>query len=311
MIGRKLTARLLAERAINGKAITALDLHDVVPFDAPKDETISVAAYASDLSHAGAAAALVASRPDVVFHLAGIVSGQAEVEFELGYSVNLDGTRALFDAIRAAGNCPRVVYTSSIAVYGGPFPDIIPDEFHTVPLTSYGAQKVMGEAFLIDYTRRGFMDGIGLRLPGITVRPGKPNKAASGFFSSIIREPLAGIEAVLPVPRSVVCTHASPRAAVGFLMHAAGLDGAAVGHQRNLALPGAAVTVGEQIEALERVAGKDVTRLIREEQDDAIWAMVQNWPTRFEARRARELGFKAEDSFDEIIRAYIEDDLSA
>lgn len=310
MIGRKLTARLLKERAIAGRAITSIDLHDVVPFDAPDAGDIAIATHASDLSVPGSAASLIEGRPDIVFHLAGIVSGQAEAEFDLGYSVNLDGTRSLFEAVRSAGHAPRVVYTSSIAVYGGPFPDVIPDDFHTSPLSSYGAQKVMGEALLQDYTRRGFMDGVGLRLPGITVRPGKPNKAASGFFSNIIREPLSGLPAVLPVPRSVVCTHASPRAAVGFLIHAAAIDGAAVGPHRNLALPGAAVTVGEQIEALARVAGNGVVKLIREEHDDTIWAMVQNWPTRFEARRARALGFKAEESFDEIIRAYIEDDLN-
>src|SRR5690606_19396427 len=188
-------------------------------------------------------------------HLAGVVSGEAEADFDLGYRVNLDGTRALFDAIRLAGNRPRVVFTASIAVYGGPFPDVIPDDFHTVPLTSYGVQKLMGEGFLVDYTRRGFFDGIGLRLPTICVRPGKPNKAASGFFSNIIREPLAGLPAVLPVPRSVIHTHASPRSAVGFLMHAATIDGEAVGPRRCLTLPGVGVTVGEQIEALERVAG--------------------------------------------------------
>lgn len=309
MIGRKLTARLIADRAIGGHPIAVLDLHDIASFKAPTAEGIEVNIHAGDLAAPGSAEKLVEPRPDVVFHLAGVPSGGAETDFALGYRANLDGTRALFDAMREAGNMPRVVYTSSIAVYGGPFPDIIPDDFHTVPLTSYGAQKVMGEALLVDYTRRGFMDGVGLRLPGITVRPGKPNKAASGFFSGIIREPLNGQPAILPVPRSVVCTHASPRAAVGFLIHAATLDGEKIGPRRNLALPGVAVTIGEQIEALERVAGSAAARLIREEPDEAIWTMVKNWPTRFEARRSRDLGFKAEESFDEIIRAYIEDDL--
>ena len=206
---------------------------------------------------AGAAESLVASRPDVVFHLAGIVSGEAEANFDLGYRVNLDGTRALFDAIRLAGFAPRVVFTSSIAVFGAPFPDVIPDDFHPTPLTSYGTQKQMSEALLADYSRRGFFDGIGIRLPTICVRPGKPNKAASGFFSGIIREPLNGQEAILPVPRSVVHTHASPRSAVNFLIHAAQIDGAAVGPRRNLTMPGVAVTVGEQIEALERIAGAE------------------------------------------------------
>ncbi|MEO4001597.1 D-erythronate dehydrogenase [Mesorhizobium sp. CAU 1732] len=310
MVGRKLAHRLMADRKVGGREISALDLHDVVPFDARSCPSMHITVHVGDLAEEGAAAALVAPKPDLIFHLAGIVSGEAESDLALGYRVNLDGSRALFDAIREAGNCPRVVFTSSIAVFGGPYPDIIPDDFHTVPLTSYGTQKLMSEALLTDYTRRGFMDGIGLRLPTICVRPGKPNKAASGFFSNIIREPLAGHPAVLPVPRDVVHTHASPRSAVGFLMHAASIDGAKVGPRRNLTLPGVGVTVGEQIEALERIAGSDTVALIREQHDDAIWALVKNWPTRFEARRARELGFQAETSFDEIIRAHIEDELT-
>jgi len=194
-------------------------------------------------------------------------------------------------------------------VFGAPFPEVIPDEFHPTPLTSYGTQKLIGEALLADYTRRGFMDGIGIRLPTICVRPGKPNKAASGFFSGIIREPLNGQEAILPVPRSVVHTHASPRSAVGFLMLAAEIDGETVGPRRNLTMPGVGVTVGEQIEALERVAGSNVVSLIREVPDETIWSIVRNWPTRFESRRARELGFKAETSFDEIVKVYIEEEL--
>ena len=258
---------------------------------------------------AGAAAALLEAKPDIVFHLAGIVSGEAESNFDLGYRVNLDGTRALFDAVRLAGHKPRVVYTSSIAVFGAPFPDVIYDDFQQTPLTSYGTQKLVGELILADYTRRGFFDGVGIRLPTICVRPGKPNKAASSFFSGIIREPLAGQEAILPVPRVVVHTHASPRSAVNFLIHAAGIDGAAIGPRRNLTMPGVGVTVGEQIEALRRIAGADVVKLIREEPDETIWKIVQNWPTRFEAKRARELGFAAEESFDEIVRAHIEDEL--
>ena len=308
MIGRKLTARLVADGTIAGRRITGLDLHDIVPPDLFERDGIAVTTSASDLAAPGEAEKLVAARPDVIFHLAGVVSGEAEADFELGYRVNLDGTRALFDAVRQKNHHPRVVFSSSIAVFGAPFPDIIPDEFHPTPLTSYGTQKLICEALLADYTRRGFFDGIGIRLPTINVRPGKPNKAASGFFSGIIREPLAGKEAVLPVPRSVVHTHASPRSAVGFLIRAAGIDGDAVGPRRNLTMPGVAVTVGEQIEALRRVAGDDVTRLIREEPDETIWAIVQNWPTRFAATRARELGFAAETSFDDIIRAHIEDE---
>lgn len=309
MIGRKLTGRLAATPRIGGRAVTALDLHDIVPPAAPEIAGVAATALTGDLAAPGAAAALAARAPDVVFHLAGVVSGEAEADLELGYRVNLDGTRALFDALRLAGGTPRVVYASSIAVFGAPFPDVIPDEFHATPLTSYGTQKLIGEALLADYTRRGFIDGIGIRLPTICVRPGKPNKAASGFFSGIIREPLAGREALLPVPRSVMHTHASPRSAVGFLLHAAALDGARVGPRRNLTMPGVAVTVGEQIEALRQVAGEAPVRLIREAPDETIWAIVRNWPTRFAATRARELGFAAETSFDEIIRAHIEDEL--
>lgn len=310
MVGRKLTARLVSDGTLRGQHITALDLHDIVPAPAPEAPGLAVAVHTGDLSAVGAAPALVAGRPDVVFHLAGIVSGEAEANFDLGYRVNLDGTRALFDAIRVAGLAPRVVFTSSIAVFGAPFPQVIPDDFHATPLTSYGTQKLMAELLLADYTRRGFLDGVGIRLPTICVRPGKPNKAASGFFSGIIREPLNGQEAVLPVPRSVVHTHASPRSAVGFLVHAAGLDGDLIGPRRNLTMPGVGVSVGEQIEALRRVAGEAAVKLIREEPDETIWAIVKNWPTRFEARRSRDLGFVAETGFDDIIRAHVEDELA-
>jgi len=309
MVGRKLIARLARDGSLRGRKINALDLHDIVPPQAPELPGVDISIHTGDLSEPGATAKLVASRPDVIFHLAGIVSGEAEANFDLGYRVNLDGTRALFDAVRLAAFAPRLVFTSSIAVFGAPFPDVIPDEFHPTPLTSYGTQKQMSEALLADYTRRGFFDGVGIRLPTICVRPGKPNKAASGFFSGIIREPLAGQEAILPVPRSVLHTHASPRSAVGFLIHAAEIDGDRIGPRRNLTMPGVAVTVGEQIEALERIAGAEVAKRIREEPDETIWAIVKGWPTRFEAKRARELGFVAESSFGEIIRAHIEDEL--
>lgn len=308
MIGRKLVERLAREGEVAGRAITALDLHDVVA-PVPPQTSFACDVFVGDLAEPSQIATLIDRKPDLVFHLAGVVSGEAEANFDLGYRVNLDGTRTLFDAIRLAGNVPRVVFSSSIAVFGGPFPDVIPDDFHTVPLSSYGTQKLIAEALLTDYTRRGFMDGVGIRLPTICVRPGKPNKAASSFFSGIIREPLAGKEAVLPVPRSVVHTNASPRSAVGFLIHAAGLPGEAVGPRRCLTMPGVPVTVGEQIEALERIAGKEVVSLIREEPDETIWSIVRNWPTRFEAKRARELGFVAETSFDDIIRIHIEEEL--
>lgn len=309
MVGRKLTDRLIADGTLNGTPIESLHLQDIVPFE-PPSASFAVTTETRDLADPGVAEGLAARNADLIFHLAGVVSGEAEANFDKGYRANLDGTRLLFDAIRLReGYIPRVVYSSSIAVFGAPFPPAIGDDFQPVPLTSYGVQKLIGELILTDYTRRGFMDGIALRLPTICVRPGKPNLAASGFFSSIIREPLAGKEAVLPVSRDLVHTHASPRSAVGFLLHAAGLSSEEIGPRRAITLPGVAVSVGEQIEALRRVAGEKAVALIREEPDPAIASIVNFWPQRFEAIRARDLGFTAETSFDDIIRIHIEDEL--
>jgi D-erythronate 2-dehydrogenase len=295
MIGRKLSARLAKDGA--GELI----LHDVVPF--------AGSSAVSDLSTPGEAEKLLASRPDVIFHLAAIVSGEAEADFDKGYRVNLDATRRLFEAIRKENYKPRVVFTSSIAVFGAPFPEAIGDEFLNAPLTSYGTQKAIGELLLSDYSRRGFFDGIGIRLPTICVRPGKPNKAASGFFSGILREPLSGQEAVLPVPESVRHWFASPRAAIEFLVHAATIDTAKLGTRRNLSMPGISATVGEQIEALRKVGGEKAVRLIRREPDPTIMRIVAGWPQNFDARRALALGFRADSSFEEIIRIHVEDEL--
>jgi nucleoside-diphosphate-sugar epimerase len=313
MVGRKLVQRLIADGTAAGQEIAALTLYDVVEPEAPPGFAGRVERLAGDLSQPGEAERLAAARPDLIYHLAAIVSGEAEADFEKGYRINLDGTRMLFEAIRREGErepyAPRVVFTSSIAVFGAPFPDAIGDEFLRAPLTSYGTQKAIGELLLADYSRRGIFDGIGIRLPTICIRPGKPNKAASGFFSGILREPLAGQEAVLPVPDTVRHWHASPRAAVGFLLHAAGLDTGRLGNRRNLSMPGLSATVGEQIEALKRAAGEGAARLIRREPDPVVARIVAGWPERFEARRALELGFRAESSFDEIIRVHVEDEL--
>ncbi|MDS9469372.1 SDR family oxidoreductase [Paracoccus sp. MBLB3053] len=313
MVGRKLTQRLVADGGFNDQTLEALTLVDVFQPASPEGFTGKVNSLTADLSDAGTAEKLIATRPDVIYHLAAIVSGEAELDFEKGYRINLDGTRALFEAIRLAqkedGYRPRVVFASSIAVVGAPLPFPIPDDFHTTPLTSYGTQKAMSELLLADYSRRGFFDGIGIRLPTICIRPGKPNAAASGFFSNILREPLVGQEAVLPVPEEIRHWHTSPRSAVGFMLHAASIDVNVVGPRRNLSMPGLSATVGEQIEALRRVAGEKAVRLIRREPDDMIIRMCEGWAPGFEARRARELGFTAEDSFDEIIRVHIEDEL--
>ena len=313
MIGRKLTENFAKFGGPGGRAIEALTLIDVIEPQAPAGFAGEAVARAADIAAPDVAEAMIAGRPDVVVHLAAIVSGEAEADFDKGYRINLDATRALFEAIRAAnaadGYRPRVVFASSIAVFGAPFPEKIGDEFFLTPLTSYGTQKAIAELLLSDYSRRGFLDGIGLRLPTICVRPGKPNKAASGFFSGIIREPLVGEAAVLPVGEDVRHWHASPRSAVGFFRHAAEIDLTALGARRNLTMPGCSATVGDQIAALERVAGKRATALIRREPDPAIERIVAGWPRDFDARRAEALGFRAEASFDEIVRAHVEDEL--
>lgn len=312
MLGRKVVARLMRD-GLAGRDITALTLVDVVLPEAPLGFAGLADCLSADLAAPDTAQQLIDRRPDVIFHLAAIVSGEAEADFEKGYRINLDSTRDLFDAIRRAhqseGYRPRVVFASSIAVMGAPLPYPIPDTFHTTPLTSYGTQKAICELLLADYSRRGFFDGIGIRLPTICIRPGMPNKAASGFFSNILREPLVGKPAILPVPDSIRHWHTSPRSAVGFMIHAATMDLSAVGPQRNLSMPGLSATVGEQIEALRRVAGESAVALIRREPDANIIRMCEGWAPGFEATRARALGFTAEDSFDQIIRAHIEDEL--
>ncbi len=311
MVGRKFLERIAADGHLGGKEIAKVTAHDVVAAVKPAGASFAFEPHCGDFAVPGAAEKLIAGRPDLILHLAAIVSGEAEADFDKGYRINLDGTRYLFDAIRltADGYCPRVLFTSSIAVFGAPFPDAIGDTFHLTPLTSYGTQKAMGELLLADYTRRGFMDGIGIRLPTICVRPGKPNAAASGFFSNIIREPMSGKEAVLPVGEDVMHWHASPRAAVGFLLHAATMDSAAIGTRRNLSMPGLAATVGQQIEALRKVAGEKAVKLIRREPDATIQKIVAGWPRNFAVSRAAGLGFKAESNFEDIIRVHLEDEL--
>jgi nucleoside-diphosphate-sugar epimerase len=312
MIGRKLSQRLARDGRLGSRQITQLTLHDVVQPDIPAMAPMPVETAASDFATVGAAARLVAWRPDVIFCLASIVSGEAEENFDKGYRINLDGTRLLLDAIRTIGDGykPRLVFSSSIAVFGAPFPDAIGDEFFNTPLTSYGTQKAICELLIADYTRKGFLDGVGIRLPTICVRPGKPNKAASGFFSNIIREPLSGHDAVLPVSEDVTHWHASPRSAVEFLLHAAAIEGASLGPRRSLSMPGLSATVGEQIAALTKVAGPKVAARIRRETDPAILSIVSGWPRSLQARRAQELGFKAvEKTFEDIVRIHIDDEL--
>src|SRR5262245_32738000 len=309
MIGRKLAERLARDGALAGKQISGLTLYDVVPPAAPAAAKMPVKVMTGDLPTPGEAGKLMEERPDLIFHLAAIVSGEAELDFDKGYRIHTDCTRLLLDAILAAGHKPRLVFTSSIAVFGAPFPVAIGDEFFNTPLTSYGTQKTICELLISDYTRKGFLEGLSIRLPTICVRPGKPNKAASGFFSNIMREPLAGETAVLPVSENVRHWHASPRAAVGFLIHAASLDSSKVGPRRALTMPGVSVTVGEQIAALRSIAGEKVVGRIRREPDPFIESVVAGWPRNFAPARALALGFKADANFEDIIRIHIEDEL--
>jgi nucleoside-diphosphate-sugar epimerase len=285
-------------------------LADVVSPTAPPG-VVPVETVVCDIGDAAAVRDLLTARPEVIFDLAAVVSGEAEIDFEKGYRVNLGGMCHLLEALRLAGDDyrPRVVFSSSIAVFGPPIPDLISDERATTPGTSYGTQKAIAELLLADYSRRGFLDGVGIRLPTICVRPGAPNRAASGFFSGIIREPLNGQEAVLPVARDVRHWFASPRAAVGFLVHAAAMNTETLGLRRSLTMPGVSATVEDEIAALRRVAGDGAVALIRDEPDDMIARLVGGWPRAFDARRAAALGFAVEADFDEIVRVYIEEEL--
>ncbi len=308
MLGAKLIARLARDGVLGGQAIRHLTRADVVPC-APITAGFDVETVVCDLSTPAVTAQLLAGRPDLIFHLAAVVSGEAERDFDRGYRINMDATRHLLEAARGAGYCPKIIFTSSIAVFGAPFPDLIGDEYFTTPLTSYGTQKAIAELLVSDYSRRGFVDGVALRMPTICVRPGAPNAAASGFFSNIIREPLVGLPAVLPVDDGVRHWFASPRAAARFLVQAAEMDLAQLGARRTLTLPGLSCTVADQIEALRRVAGDNAVALISRVPDHVIAGIVAGWPQRFDAARALTLGFAAEDSFDMIIRSHIEDEL--
>jgi D-erythronate 2-dehydrogenase len=312
MLGAKLTQRLALRGQLNGVAIDKVTRHDVLLCPPPPASSFVIETQLGDLSEAGEAQKLLESRPDVIFHLAAIVSGEAEANFEKGYAINMDGTRNLLEAIRLVGGGykPKLIFTSSIAVFGAPFPEKIDDEFFQTPLTSYGTQKAICELLISDYSRKGFVDGVSLRMPTVCVRPGKPNKAASGFFSNIIREPLAGSEAILPVEDRVRHWHASPRRATAMLVHAAEMDLSQLGARRAISMPGLSCTVAEQIEALGRVAGVERTKLIKRVPDPIIAKIVSGWPRNFDSARALALGFQADRSFDEIIRIHIEDELA-
>lgn len=313
MVGQKLAGRLSAQKSWSEK-ISELILFDVVEAKIPQSD-FTIKSIVGNYADRATSVSLADMKPELIFHLASIVSGDAEMNFERGWDINGHGSWQLLEALRTthenSGGAyrPKLVFTSSIAVFGPPFPDRIGDDFLCAPQTSYGAQKAMIELLVADYSRKGMIDGMSIRLPTICVRPGKPNLAASSFFSGIIREPLNGVEAILPVSEDVRHWHASPRSAAGFLTHAADLDTSRLGGRLSLNMPGISCTVAEQIEALRTIAGNDVVKLIRREPDETIVRIVGGWPRNFDPARAIDLGFKAENSFEEIIRVYLSDDL--
>ncbi len=309
-LGRKLAARIAADGAIGGRPVAGMTLFDVVAAEAPA-APFPVRCVSGDVADPAVVAGIVSRETGVVVHLAAIVSAQAEADFDLGWRVNLDGTRALLEACRAAGSRPRVVFTSSVATFSGGQAAVIRDETRPVPGNSYGAQKAAGELLIHDYSRKGFVDGVALRLPTVVVRPGRPNRAASSFASSILREPFLGEQASLPVPEEFALWIASPRAATDWLSHACALDGASLGLDRGVNPPGLTVSVGEMLAVLRAVGGADAVRRVKRVEDREVADIVGTWPARFDDGRARALGFRAHESLEALLRAFLEDDLAA
>lgn len=307
-LGRRVAMRLLDHGTARGP-IERLVLFDNAPPALPLPEDRRLAVATGDIADRGTVAGLIAPGIDAVFHLAAVVSGQAEADIDLGYRVNLDGTRAVLDACRALGTAPRLIFASSLAVYGGALPLDVGEETALTPQSSYGAQKAIGELLINDYSRKGLIDGMALRLPTVVVRPGLPNRAASTFASSIIREPLTGREAVCPVSPDTIMALASPRRVVAGLAHALDLPPGVLGASRSLQLPGFSVSVGEMAEALRRAGGEEACRRIRWQPDPQIQAIISSWPQSLAARRAEALGFGRDSGIDEVIATFIEDDL--
>jgi len=264
-----------------------------------------------DLASPEVIAAALGNDTDTVFHLAAVVSGGAEADFDLGYRVNLDGTRALLEACRKLPKPPKLVFASSVAAFGGKLPEVLDDSTTPAPQTSYGTQKVIGEYLVADFTRKGMLDGRSLRLPTVVVRPGKPNLAASSFASGVIREPVAGVLAECPVPEETGVWILSPRRVVEAFVHALELPSSAWPTTRVVNLPGITLSVREMIEAMGRVAGRRTMDLVKFKPDARIQAIVKTWPIRFRTERADAMGFKADADFDSIVRDHIESERAA
>jgi len=312
-LGRKLAERLSRRGRLRGadgneETIERITLVDVSP--SPQSSDGRLVYVTADIADPEVMQRLIDEDTVSIFHLAAIVSGMAEADFDLGMRINLDATRLLLETCRARGHRPRIVFTSSVAVYGGELPETVLEATAVHPQTSYGTQKAIAELLIADYTRRGFVDGRMLRLPTITVRPGRPNAAASSFASGIIREPLNGETAVCPVGEKARLWVMSPATVIECLIAAHDIEAGALGVSRILNLPGLSVTVGDMVESLARVAGREVTSRIRFERDPRIERMVDSWPGACDASRARALGFPSDENFDAIVRRYIEDELA-
>jgi nucleoside-diphosphate-sugar epimerase len=303
-LGRRVARHLLERRDVD-----ELVLFDNARSALPLPEDPRLRLVTGDIADRETVRRVVAPGTNAVFHLAAVVSGEAEADTDLGYRVNLDGTRAMLEACRALGTCPRVVFASSLAVYGGSLPPTVGDDTPLTPQTSYGTQKAIGELLVNDYSRKGFVDGRALRLPTVVVRPGRPNRAASTFASSIIREPLSGREAVCPVSADTVMALASPRRVVEALLRALDLPAAAFGTSRSLQVPGFSVGVRDMAAAVRRAGGAEAHARIRWEPDALIQQIVSSWPQALATPRADALGFAVDTGIDEVVQAFIEDDL--
>jgi len=311
-LGQRLARKLLSRGTVLSSGGTRRPIERLVLLDvvrAPDFGDSRVSVIAADLADPSVVRAAIDDEVASVFHLAAVVSGQAEADFDLGMRVNLDASRLVLEACRASGRRPRVVFTSSVAVYGGALPARVDDSTPLTPQSSYGTQKAIAELLLADYTRKGFVDGRVARLPTVSVRPGRPNRAASSFASGIVREPLNGEVAVCPVLPSLRLWLLSPRRAIDALLALHDLPDDALGVNRSVNLPGVSVSVAEMIEALRRAGGDEAVARVRWERDPVIERIVGSWPAAWDVTRARALGLIGDASFDEIVRAYVEDDL--
>jgi nucleoside-diphosphate-sugar epimerase len=306
-LGRRIAAKLAADGTLGGKPVTALTLFDMAAPPKPK-ASFPVTALGGDVVDLPDAA--IPDGTDIVFHLAAVVSAQAEADYDLGRRVNLRGTDAVIDRCRKLARPPRVVFTSSVASFSASQSMTLPDNTRQIPGNSYGAQKAAAELILADASRRGFVDAVSLRLPTVIVRPGRPNKAASSFFSAIVREPLLGLDTELPVGDDFAVWVCSPRRAVDWLMHAAVMDTSRLGLDRSIDPPGISTTVAHLLQALDEVS-PGASSHVKRVEDRAIAAIVSTWPPAFEAMHARTLGFSAHEPVIEVVRGFVEDDLAA